>query len=149
MVLFWGDEHPEWRGLSNFVGGPLSIAHPHTGEPAQYRTVEHYFQACKARTAEDHERIRHAPTPKEAKRRGREVAIRPDWETVKDDVLLTALRVKFALPEYRELLLATGSRPIGEDSPHDSEWGVRDRRGGYGGKNRLGRALEQVRSELR
>ena len=149
MILFWGDEHPQWRALSNFVGGPLTLEHPHSRQLVDYRTVEHYFQACKARTSEDHDHIRRAPTPKEAKRRGRAVAITPNWEQVKEEVLLTALRAKFALPEFRELLLATGSRPIGEDSPHDYEWGVRDRRGGYGGSNRLGKALEQVRAEIR
>lgn len=149
MVLFWGDEHPRWRGLSNFAGGPLTLRDPHTGEDAVYRTVEHWFQAAKATSAEEHAWIRDAPTPKEAKRRGRSVALRADWEDVKVDVLLVALRAKFAIPEFRELLLATGTRPIGEDSPHDFEWGVRDRRGGYTGRNRLGEALMTVRDELR
>ena len=149
MILFWGAERPRWRALSNFVGGPVALEHPHTRELVEYRTVEHYFQACKARTPDDHDHIRQAPTPKEARRRGREVLIRPDWEQVKEEVMLTALRAKFALPEYRELLLATGSAPIGEDSPYDHEWGVRDHRGGYKGANRLGKALEQVRDELR
>jgi ribA/ribD-fused uncharacterized protein len=148
MVLFWGDEHPEWKALSNFAGGPLRIDHPLRPGTADYRTVEHWFQAGKTLDLERHEHIRCAPGPKEAKRRGRAVDLRPDWAAVKVDVMLVALRAKFAMPEYRELLLSTGSRPIGEDSPHDFEWGVRDRRGGYTGKNLLGAALERVRAEI-
>jgi N-glycosidase YbiA len=147
-VLFWGEKHPRWKPLSNFVGGPLALPHPFTGEPTAYATVEHYFQACKATDAVAHDRVRTAPTPKEAKRRGRAVALRHDWEDVKRDVMLTALRAKFQDPALRELLLATGTRTIGEDSPYDHEWGIRDRRGGYGGQNLLGQALMRVRAEL-
>ena len=139
---------PRWRGLSNFAGGPLTLTHPFTGRPATYRTVEHWYQACKATKEDGHEAVRKAPTPKEAKRRGRSVALRPDWEDVKVDVMIVALRAKFAIPEYRELLLATGSRPIGEDSPRDFEWGIRDHKGGYCGRNLLGKALVTVRDEL-
>jgi ribA/ribD-fused uncharacterized protein len=149
VVLFWGDDHPEWKPLSNFVGGPLRIDHPLRPGTADYRTVEHDFQACTTADLERHEHIRCSPGPKEAKRRGRAVDLRPDWADMKFEVMLTALRTKFANPELRELLLATGARPIGEDSPHDYEWGIRDRRGGYTGKNLLGAALQQVRDEIR
>ena len=63
--------------------------------------------------------------------------------------MLTALRAKFRLHEYRQVLLATADRLIVEDSPHDFEWGIRDREGGLGGRNLLGKALMIVRSELR
>src|SRR5262249_30875441 len=91
-------------------------------------TLEHYFQAQKfpeAVSAPCREKIRAAKTPKEAKALGRtrNIAIRPDWEEVRDGVMLAALRKKFAAGELRELLRATGDRPLVEASPFDSYWG--------------------------
>jgi ribA/ribD-fused uncharacterized protein len=113
-------------------------------------TVEHYFQAQKfpgGQSAAYREKIRTAKTPKEAKALGRtrSIAIRPDWEEVKDSIMLAALRKKFAAGGLRELLLATGDRPLVEASPFDSYWGCG--RSGKG-KNRLGELLMRVRSEL-
>jgi ribA/ribD-fused uncharacterized protein len=112
-------------------------------------TVEHYFQAQKFPEAPAHrERIRRAATPREAKNLGRtrEIPIRPDWDQVKEEVMLRALRSKFAAPRLRELLLATGERPLVEASPFDSYWGS----GNAGtGRNRLGELLARVRAELR
>jgi N-glycosidase YbiA len=114
-------------------------------------TVEHYFHAQKfpdAAASAYRERIRCAATAKDAKNLGRtrEIPIRADWDQVKDDVMLHALRRKFAIPRLRELLLATGERPLVEASPFDDYWGA----GSAGnGRNRLGELLAQVRAELR
>lgn len=129
-----------------FYGGPFSnFAHsPIVIEGRPYPTVEHYFQAQKAVHAADLEYVRRAPNPAEAKRRGRHIRLRPDWEKIKyDPVMLTGLRAKFAIPEFRRELLETGERSIYEDSPYDFEWGFRN-----GGRNLLGRALMQVRDEI-
>ncbi len=114
-------------------------------------TVEHYFQAQKfpgAESAAYREKIRTAKTPKEAKALGRTrgIPIRPDWEEVKEDIMLTALRKKFAAGKLRELLLATGDRPLVEASPFDRYWGCG--RSGRG-RNRLGQLLMQVRAEIK
>ena len=63
--------------------------------------------------------------------------------------MLTGLRAKFSLPRFRAILLATGERPIMENSPSDFEWGARDTHGGWAGRNLLGLALVRVREELR
>jgi N-glycosidase YbiA len=112
------------------------------------RTVEHFFQAHKTVRPEDHAAVAEAPSPRDAKRLGRRVRLRDDWEDVKQQVMLDGLRLKFALPKFRQALLATGDRPIMEDSPHDFEWGARDPDGGWAGQNLLGQLLEQVRGEL-
>jgi ribA/ribD-fused uncharacterized protein len=114
-------------------------------------TVEHYFQAQKFAGPENaayRERIRLAKTPKDAKALGRTraITIRSDWDTARDEVMLAALRLKFASPEMRALLLDTGLRQLVEASPTDSYWGCG--RSGKG-KNRLGQLLMQVRAELR
>jgi hypothetical protein len=65
------------------------------------------------------EKIRRALTPAKVKSLGRcrKVPIRPDWEEVKEEVMLTALRAKFHQnPELRERLLATGDAELIE--PH-------------------------------
>jgi ribA/ribD-fused uncharacterized protein len=117
---------------------------------AQYRTVEHFFQAAKARSYFDHEWVRDAWKPAEAKFRGRGVRLRPDWEKVKLDVMMVGLRVKFAPGSLMaNMLLGTGNRYIAEDSPKDDVWGIRDPQGGYTGQNLLGKCLMEVRRELR
>jgi ribA/ribD-fused uncharacterized protein len=133
--------------LSNFFPCQLQLARP-DGQFRTYPTVEHYFQASKALDREVHDRVADAPTPRDAKRAGRRVALRPDWEQVKEDVMATALRAKFSAEPLRSRLLATGQRPIIEESRHDLEWGARRDGGRWYGANRLGILLMHVRDEL-
>ncbi|MBE0465815.1 MAG: NADAR family protein [Candidatus Desulforudis sp.] len=122
-------------------------------------TVEHYYQANKfdeaaeityssGRTIPVRYHIRCQPTAKMAAIEGRrrDIPIRPDWEEVKDEIILKALRAKFTQhPKLREKLLATGDEELVNDSPHDSYWGT----GPDGsGENRLGVLLMQVREDL-
>jgi N-glycosidase YbiA len=72
--------------------------------------------------------------------------IRADWDTARADVMLHALREKFAAEPLKQLLLGTELRPLIEASPSDSYWGCG--RSGRG-RNRLGQLLMQVRAELR
>lgn len=114
---------------------------------AYWPTVEHYFQAQKFTDRAYQERIRKASTPREARALGqsRSLPIRSNWESVREEVMLYALRLKFQRPELKTLLLGTGTRPLVEASPFDHYWGA----GQDGsGKNRLGLLLEQVRGEL-
>lgn len=127
--------------LSNFAPTPVTI------DGTTYPTTEHYFQAMKSIAPARQRFIALAPTPAEAKRRGRAVPLRPDWESVKEAVMLRALRAKFAQnPRAREHLLATGGLPIRESAPWDGYWGTG--RDGCG-LNRLGELLMQVREEAR
>lgn len=111
-------------------------------------TVEHFFQAQKFSDVAYRERIRRAASPKDARElgRSRSYVIRPDWDAVRESVMLHALRHKFAKGLPHELLLATGERPLVEASPVDYFWGA----GQDGtGLNRLGFLLQQVRAEVR
>lgn len=110
----------------------------------EYTSVEHAFQAAKATTLEDHERVRTAPGPGYAKMEGRQITLRDDWEKVKYDVMLECLRAKFEIPSFKGRLLSTADRELREDSPTDFVWGWRNN-----GQNLLGKALMQVREELR
>jgi len=114
-----------------------------------WRTVEHYFQAQKFHDAAYRARIRLANRPKDAKTLGmtRAIALRPDWDEVKDGIMLRAVTVKFEThDELAQLLLSTGERMIVENAPMDGYWGC----GPDGtGLNKLGRILMAVRGQLR
>ena len=112
-------------------------------------TSEHYFQAQKFAGTEHEEAVRKAARPSEAEALGRDRKrpLRRDWESVKEQVMLDALRAKFTQhEELKAVLLGTGDAVLVEHTANDSYWGD----GGDGsGKNRLGRLLMQVRDELR
>lgn len=73
--------------------------------------------------------------------------VRPDWESVKCNIMLDILRCKVIQHEYvRRKLLATGERELIEDSWRDNFWGWGDTRDG---KNMLGKLWMLVRQELR
>lgn len=140
-LYFYTKSGPHFA-LSNFAPYGLQM------EGRYWPTVEHFFQAQKFLDTAYQERIRKVSSPKEARALGqsRAVPIRPDWDTVRDTVMLQALRLKFAPPELRKLLLETGERALVEASPFDHYWGA----GQDGsGQNRLGVLLQQVRAELR
>lgn len=133
---------------SNFELSPFQARQPFSGEWVSYLTNEHFFQAHKAITSEDHEYVRAAEKPAEAKTRGRAIELRPGWDELAFGVMLEGLRLKFARPPRRTTLMSSFPRVICEDSRRDFLWGCRDGRGGYSGENLLGQALMQVRAEL-
>lgn len=142
-IFFWTKDD-EYKVFSNFHVGPYEI------DGKDWPTTEHYFAAMKTMDESDRESIRKASTPGDAKSMGRVVALRPDWEQVKYDVMLTALRSKFSnYPDLRKILLDTSDALIYEDSPYDKVWGTGERGGVGSGQNLLGKALMQVRAELR
>ena len=86
-----------------------------------------------------------APTAKEAKRLGRKVKLRGDWESVKVDIMEMLLRQKFADPALREQLLNTKDSMLIEGNNHgDTFWGVCKGEG----QNQLGRLLMKIRQEI-
>lgn len=129
----------EFAFLSNFYLSPIFDGN------IWFPTVEHYFQAAKTTNMEEYKAIAAADTPGQAKRLGRKVTLRPDWEEVKDQVMLDALRKKFSDDKLRLMLLATGEEYLIEGNTWgDKYWGVC---GGIG-LNHLGKLLMQVRDEL-
>ena len=113
-----------------------------------WATSEHFFQAAKFTEQADIEAIRNARTPFSAAQLGRERgrSFRSDWDDVRDQAMLTALRAKFAQhPTIASVLASTHGARLIEHTSNDRYWGD----GGDGrGANRLGILLEQVRSEL-
>jgi hypothetical protein len=143
-IRFYSKLPNEFRGFSNFAPSPVVIG------GKRYPTVEHYFQAMKFPSDPAwQEAIRVAPTPAKAKQLGTQAdkPVRADWDSVRETVMLEALRAKFQQNAgLLQQLKETGSRPLIEASPADPYWG--EGRTGKG-KNRMGKLLEQVREELR
>ena len=83
-----------------------------------------------------------------AKRAGRKVALRADWELVKNEIMEDVVRAKFSQnPDLLKKLLDTGTKELAEGNNwHDTYWGV-DLATGKG-QNHLGRILMHIREEL-
>lgn len=133
----------EYGFLSNFYAASMEI------DGISWATVEHYYQAQKFFDPERQAAIRSAPTPGAAKKLAwaEDSGLRGDWDDVRDEVMLAALRAKFTQhPTLCARLLATGDALLVEHTALDAYWAD----GGDGsGLNRLGMLLMQVRNELR
>jgi ribA/ribD-fused uncharacterized protein len=127
--------------LSNFHASPIKV------EGIEYPTVEHAFQAAKTMNVEQKRALAEASTPGHAKRMGKRVQLRPDWEQVKVGIMEELMRLKFTThADLREKLLATGDAELIEGNDwNDRFWGVCRGQG----KNQLGVILMEVRRELR
>ncbi|WWC63342.1 uncharacterized protein I303_105942 [Kwoniella dejecticola CBS 10117] len=129
--------------------------HPHLTFP----TAEHYMMYRKALVfdpdvADD---IARAPTPEEAKERGRKIRNfdRKKWDEVNDGIVERGNYLKFSQNEkLKETILETKGKTLVEASPTDRIWGI-----GFGvdeaeghedewGSNRMGLALTRARDRL-
>jgi len=117
-----------------------------------YRNSEAAFQAAKVLDDETRKKFQNL-NPSEAKRLGRNVTLRKDWEEVKYQVMLDVLHSKFQDTTLRNLLLGTGDDLLIEDTTgwHDNIWGdcLCPKCESITGKNLLGKALMEVRASLR
>jgi N-glycosidase YbiA len=133
----------EYGFLSNFAAYKIFLG------SFAWPTTEHFFQAYKFTDYRIQDRIRQIESPMEAASEGRKRSnpIRPDWETVRDDVMRRALRAKFL--QHRDIrikLLNTGNRILIEHTANDNYWAD----GGDGsGKNMLGILLMELRADLK
>ncbi|MGX8687463.1 MAG: NADAR family protein [bacterium] len=131
----------EYFFLSNFYPVPV------TYDGLTYQNNEAAFQAQKIFNPEEKKTFTEL-APKDAKRRGRQVRLRPDWEKVRNGIMEEIVRAKFLQHEdLKEKLLSTGDALLIEGNTwNDRYWGV-DKRSRTG-KNYLGQILMKVRREL-
>lgn len=96
-----------------------------TYEGEDWRTVEHAFQGAKTLDPVDKTRIRIADTPGYAKKLGRKVDLREDWEDVKIEIMADLVFKKFkSHTDLMERLKATGVTELIEGNHwHDNFWG--------------------------
>lgn len=116
-----------------------------------YKNSEAAFQAQKC--ADPIKRGQFANlNPSEAKRLGRKVELREDWESIKNEVMYAVCYAKFSQnPDLKERLLETCGDYLEEGNYwHDNYWGVCscDKCKDKVRKNQLGSILMQLRLEF-
>ena len=93
----------EFRWLSNFYSCSVHY------EGLTFGNTEAAFQAAKCLDMKERERF-FSLSGGQAKRLGKRVELRPDWEAVKIEVMREVLRCKFSQnPELKAKLIATGA----------------------------------------
>lgn len=126
----------EYRWLSNFW-----VYDTTTGI-----TVEHRYQAAKATNYEDWCTIMQSESPYHAKKLGKVLEVRPDWDIIKLPLMEEFVRDKFIsnLSLRNKLLNTRGAFLIEGNQWGDTYWGVCN---GVG-NNHLGKILMRVRDEF-
>lgn len=111
-----------------------------------YGSSESAYQAQKCAKDEDKNAFMYGGNPYEAKKLGKKVERRIDFEDIKLEVMKEILTIKFRIPELRKQLLDTGDLHLEEANYWgDMYWGTC--RGV--GENHLGRILMEIREEIR
>ena len=133
----------EYSFLSNFYPAPVT----YMGQT--YANSEAAFQAQKSSFVVERRRfsIYHMHDPAEAKRKGRKISLRPDWDKVRTNFMYEICMSKFLQnPDLRDALIATGDAVLEEgNSWGDIYWGKVNGRG----TNMLGQILMDIREKLK
>lgn len=130
----------QYSFLSNFE--PCKVVY----EGVMYPTVEHAYQAAKTLDPTERDLIRRCVFPGQAKRFGKKITVRDDWEKIKVDVMYRLLIQKFSREPFYDKLLATDDLYIEETNTWGDEfWGVC----GGKGQNVLGNILMEIRQWLK
>lgn len=130
----------EYRWLSNFHKEPILY------KGAVYGSTEAAYMAAKCKNSADRKQFENLE-PKDAKKVGRTVELRDDWEFVKDEVMYEVNLFKYSYYQnLRDSLLATGDKYIEETNWwNDKYWGVCNGEG----VNMLGNVLMTIRTQLK
>jgi ribA/ribD-fused uncharacterized protein len=137
--------------------------HPIDIEGVKYPTVEHYFQAMKAKEFNDEEmynKIVKTKTAKAVKAVGKKVKnfVQEVWDSKREAVMEKAIRAKFVQhPELRKQLLETGDKIIGFADPRNTFWGIgtgmesekSKKPSKWRGQNKIGKILMALRTTLK
>ena len=128
----------KYRFLSNFYNSKVVY------EGVEYLSIEAAFQAAK--TTDIMERLAFTKyDPSQAKKEGRRIKLRSDWERIKLGVMEDLVRQKFNQPSFKEKLIATGDEELVEGNWwNDTFWGVCNGEG----QNNLGKILMKIRTEI-
>lgn len=139
--------------ITRFKNGYAFLSNPFPAiiqyEGRVYPSVEHAYQAAKTLDDDLRAEIMRVRSAGEAKRLGRRLKLRPDWKSIKREVMYQLVKAKFSGNyNLKRTLLATGDRHLEEGNKwHDNYWGVCSCGCGEG-RNELGKIIMRVRSEL-
>ena len=151
-----GEDKGEFRTFSNQAEYPIQI------NDVRYPTVEHYFQAMKAKEFGDDEiyqKILKTPSGKAVKALGKKVKnfIKESWDDKRLEIMMRGVKAKFVQhPELQKQLLGTGDKKIGEADARNSFWGIGTSESTekskdpekWKGQNRLGKIMMALRDEF-
>lgn len=134
----------EYRWLSNFWECCI------TYRGVVFSSLEAAYQAAKSTTQEDFDKFIYL-TPGKAKKLGKKIKLRADWESVKLSIMEELLRTKFSNVILRNKLMDTGKAELVEGNYwHDNCWGsCTCVKCGNKGENHLGKLLMKLREEGR
>jgi N-glycosidase YbiA len=122
----------EYFFLSNFYPVEIKL------DGIVYPNAETAFQAQKTLDVEERRKFSMLKNPVQAKRLGRKVKLRDDWEEVKLDIMTEVVSQKFLQhPHLIEMLLQTGDEELVEGNKWDVCKGK--------GENHLGKILMKIR----
>lgn len=126
--------------LSNFYEAPVKW------KGITYRNNESAFQSAKVLDKTLRKEFSNLD-PSSAKRKGRQVKLRPGWDEIKFDIMYDICYEKFSQNEDLKIkLLDTGEEHLEEGNNWgDKIWGTVKGKG----QNLLGKILMEVREELR
>ena len=157
-VLFQGADESkgEYRNFSNMSEHRIDV------DGTQFPSVEHYYQAMKAKEFGDtevEEKIVKSKTAKAAKALGKKAKgfIKEVWDSKKDDIMRKGIRTKFVQhPELRKQLQETGEKMIGFADARNTYWGIGTSMSSeksthpekWRGQNRIGKILMDLRTEF-
>lgn len=114
-----------------------------------FGSVENAYQAAKCEDEDDMLQFVNI-TPGQAKRLGRKVKMRPDWDEAKIPIMAQLVWQKFQQSDLKEKLLATGDAELIEGNTWgDKFWGKVLENGEWVGENWLGIILMKTRETLR
>lgn len=133
----------EYKFLSNFY--PCKII----AWGIEFPTAEHVYVAAKTKDRVLKKVISMASTPGKAKRFGKELDPRDDWEQIKIQVMRGILRRKFADTKLMKSLQLVREEIIEHNVWHDNFWGacICPECAKKEKKNMLGKLLMEVRDE--
>ncbi|MCZ2356771.1 MAG: NADAR domain-containing protein [Bacteroidia bacterium] len=143
VIQFYHSDQ-KWGEFANFSKHAIYL------DEKIWKTVEHFYQAQKFHNTKFEEIIRLTDTPTLAKQKAYEFLKKNpvlNWNDKKEEIMWRGLKAKFTQhPELQKLLFLTENKILVERTDFDNFWG--DGKDGKG-KNRLGRLLMRLRSELK
>ena len=129
--------------LSNFFATPVAM------DGYVFPASENAFMSGKSKDITWKQFCTTETNPGAMKSAGRKVKLIDNWDVIRIDAMLKALRAKFSDPILRAKLLATGNRQLIEGNRWgDKFWGVCIKTPQHVGQNNLGKLLMQLRYEL-
>lgn len=137
----------ENKFLSNFY--PVTI----NWNNFVFASVEHAYVASKSTSFLDWKKVSEFNSDEagKAKRYGRKIKLRKDWDMVKISLMRKFLKEKFSYPYLQEMLLKTENVTLIEGNYwHDNYWGncFCDKCQKIVGQNQLGKLIMKIRGNL-